>query len=65
MTHPEVLLVDEPTAALDSQRAQEVTELIVQATHEYDIATLFVSHSQDQLDQLDNIIHMKDGILKQ
>lgn len=65
MTHPEVLLVDEPTAALDSQRAQEVTELIVQATHEYDIATLFVSHSQDQLDQLDNIIYMKDGILKQ
>lgn len=65
MTHPEVLLVDEPTAALDSQRAQEVTELIVQATHEYDIATLFVSHSQNQLEQLDDIIYMKDGILMQ
>ena len=65
MAHPDVLLVDEPTAALDSQRAQEVTELIADATHDYDIATLFVSHSQDQLEQLDRIIRIKDGVLLQ
>lgn len=61
--NPEVLLVDEPTASLDSQRAQEITELILEQTHERNIATLVVSHSEHQLEQLDDIYTMHDGKL--
>lgn len=63
MKKPGVLLVDEPTAALDSKRAQEVTDLIVDATHNLHIATLFVSHSPDLLHQLDIVMVMHDGVL--
>lgn len=61
--NPKVLLVDEPTASLDSQRAQEITELILEQTHERNIATLVVSHSENQLEQLDGIYTMHDGKL--
>ena len=63
INNPDILLVDEPTASLDSQRSQEITELILQYTHEYNIATMFVSHSEKQLEQLDKIYTMRDGIL--
>lgn len=60
---PEVLLVDEPTASLDSTRAQEVTDLIQEVTHEMGVATLFVSHAADLLQQLDEVYVMRDGKL--
>lgn len=63
INNPDILLVDEPTASLDSQRSQEITELILQYTHEYNIATMFVSHSEKQLEQIDKIYTMRDGIL--
>ena len=63
INNPDILLVDEPTASLDSQRSQEITELILQYTHEYNIATMFVSHSEKHLEQLDKIYTMRDGIL--
>ena len=65
MNNPEVLLVDEPTAALDSERAQQVTELILETTHKFDIATMFISHSKEQLSQLDRIMYMIDGKLSE
>lgn len=63
INNPDILLVDEPTASLDSQRSQEITELILYYTYKYNIATMFVSHSEKQLEQLDKIYTMKDGIL--
>lgn len=65
MNNPEVLLVDEPTTALDSERAQQVTELILETTHKFDIATMFISHSKEQLSQLDRIMYMIDGKLSE
>lgn len=64
INNPDILLIDEPTASLDTQRSQEITELILNYTHEYNIATMFVSHSDNQLQQLDKIYTMKDGILR-
>lgn len=63
MNKPELLLVDEPTASLDSERAQQVTELILKTTHQFNIATLFISHSKEQLSQLDKVFYMRDGKL--
>ena len=63
MNKPDLLLVDEPTASLDSERAQQVTELILKTTHQFNIATLFISHSKEQLSQLDKVFYMKDGKL--
>lgn len=61
MNAPELLLVDEPTAALDSATAADVTELIRRMASQYGAATLYVSHDPEQLRALDRTIELVDG----
>ncbi|MDK8869271.1 ABC transporter ATP-binding protein [Corynebacterium macclintockiae] len=61
MNDPALLLVDEPTAALDTTNAQRVTELIVGLARERNTPVLYVSHDQEQLATLDRRIELVDG----
>lgn len=61
MNDPALLLVDEPTAALDTANAQRVTELIVELARERNTPVLYVSHDQEQLATLDRRIELVDG----
>ena len=61
MNDPALLLVDEPTAALDTTNAQHVTELIVDLARERNTPVLYVSHDQEQLATLDRRIELVDG----
>ena len=61
MNDPALLLVDEPTAALDTANAQRVTELIVDMARERNTPVLYVSHDQEQLATLDRRIELVDG----
>lgn len=63
MNSPKLLLIDEPTAALDQHSASEVTELIVSMAHQYNAPTLFVSHDMDAVNTLDRSIELVDGHL--
>lgn len=64
MNSPEVLLVDEPTAALDQKSARMVTALIMKMTHEMGIATLYITHDRGQLHGADHVVEMVDGHLQ-
>lgn len=61
MNNPDVLLVDEPTAALDTKAADTVTGLIVDMAKESHIPVLYVSHDETQLAGLDRVITLVDG----
>ncbi|ANE04284.1 ABC transporter ATP-binding protein [Corynebacterium crudilactis] len=61
MNSPKLLLVDEPTAALDQHSAAEVTELILAMAHHYNAPTLYVSHDIEQIKTLDRQIELIDG----
>ncbi|AGG67138.1 ABC transporter ATP-binding protein [Corynebacterium callunae] len=61
MNEPDLLLVDEPTAALDQHSAREITQLIVSMAHEFSAATLYVSHDMEQIKALDRYIELVDG----
>lgn len=63
MNRPELLLVDEPTAALDRRAAEQVTDLIVEVTREFGVATLYVTHDPTQADRADRVLEMVDGTL--
>lgn len=65
MYSPELLLVDEPTAALDRENAAQVTELICKMAHQTDAATLYVSHDAAQLDSLDRVVRLVDGKIEE
>ena len=60
--HPEVLVLDEPTAGLDPQGRDEILEQIARLHRERNITVLLVSHSmEDVAKYVDRILVMDDG----
>lgn len=60
---PSLLLVDEPTAALDRRRSHEVVELLAQRAHQSGVAVVMVTHDRDMLEHCDRTLEMVDGRL--
>lgn len=59
---PRVLLMDEPLAALDDQRKQEILPYLDRLHDELKIPVIYVSHSLDELARLaDYMVYMKGG----
>ncbi|MFZ3453394.1 ABC transporter ATP-binding protein [Arthrobacter sp. 7Tela_A1] len=63
VSQPTLLLVDEPTAALDRKRSQDVVALLAKETHEQGVATVMVTHDHDVLHHCDRVVEMVDGRL--
>ena len=62
--HPSLILADEPTAALDSQRGRQVMELFRKVAREQGAGVIVVTHDQRSLDVFDRTFEMEDGHLK-
>ena len=58
---PRVILADEPTAALDSERAKVVMNLLRQVAREQQAAVLVVTHDEKIFDRFDRIVSLRDG----
>ena len=65
VSHPKLVLADEPTAALDSNSGRDVVNLMQQLAKEQDCTILIVTHDNRILDIADRIITMEDGHLMQ
>ncbi len=63
VSHPSIVLADEPTAALDSKSGREVVSLMQTLAKEQGCTILMVTHDNRILDVADRIIHMEDGRL--
>lgn len=61
---PDVILADEPTAALDSHRGRQVMELFGQVARERGAGVIVVTHDQRALDVFDRTLAMEDGKLQ-
>lgn len=62
LASPRILLMDEPLAALDSQRKAELLPFIATLSHQFAIPILYVSHSMDEVLRLaDTLVLMDDG----
>ncbi|MCQ9209337.1 ABC transporter ATP-binding protein [Granulicatella seriolae] len=60
---PSIILADEPTASLDTEKAYEVVKILAHETKEKNKATIMVTHDMRMVDFCDRVLVMKDGIL--
>lgn len=63
VSHPRVVLADEPTAALDKKSGRDIVELMQQLAKQQGCTILLVTHDNRILDIADRLIHMEDGRL--
>jgi len=63
VSHPQIILADEPTAALDSQSGRDVVNLMQKLAKEQGCSILMVTHDNRILDIADRIVRMEDGKL--
>jgi putative ABC transport system ATP-binding protein len=64
VSHPKLVLADEPTAALDSKSGRDVVTLMQRLAKEQGCTILLVTHDNRILDIADRIVNMEDGKLK-
>ena len=63
VTEPEVLLADEPTGNLDSERSIEIMELLTELNND-GITILLVTHEPDMAAYARTIVHFRDGLIE-
>lgn len=63
VSHPKIVLADEPTASLDKQSGRDVVELMQRLAKQQGCTILMVTHDNRVLDVADRLIRMEDGRL--
>lgn len=61
---PALILADEPTASLDTEKAYEVVKLLAKESKEKNKAIIMVTHDDRMLEYCDKVYHMEDGVLR-
>jgi len=60
---PSLILADEPTAALDTDRGKKVVTLLKNLAKERGVGVIVVTHDVRMVEGFDRVYHMKDGII--
>jgi len=64
VTHPLVLLADEPTGNLDSARSIEIMELLTLLNRDQGITVIMVTHEPDMAAYASRIVRFRDGLIE-
>lgn len=64
VTQPDVLLADEPTGNLDSERSIEIMELLTDLNRNSGITVLLVTHEAEMAAFARTIVHFRDGLVE-
>jgi putative ABC transport system ATP-binding protein len=63
VTEPQVLLADEPTGNLDSERSVEIMELLSNLNRDAGISIVMVTHEPDMAAYARTVVRFKDGLV--
>jgi len=62
VNRPPVILADEPTAPLDSERALAVIRILNEMARKYETAIIVVTHDEKIIPTFKRIYHIRDGV---
>lgn len=62
VNQPPVILADEPTAALDSERAMAVIKILNEMARKFETAVIVVTHDEKIIPTFKRIYHIRDGV---
>ena len=62
VNRPPVILADEPTAPLDSERAQAVIRILNDMARKFETAVIVVTHDEKIIPTFKRIYHIRDGV---
>ncbi|SDO78370.1 putative ABC transport system ATP-binding protein [Streptococcus equinus] len=62
---PTIILADEPTASLDTEKAMEVVKILADEAKEKNKAVLMVTHDRRLVAYCDRLLVMEDGVLRE
>ncbi|MBY0163503.1 ABC transporter ATP-binding protein [Cytobacillus firmus] len=65
MNDPELILADEPTASLDSERGRTVVQMLADEVKLRRKAAIMVTHDKRMLDLCDRVVYIEDGKLSE
>ena len=65
ITHPALVLADEPTGNLDSRSSQDVMDLLCRASRHYQQTVLMITHNRNLTASADRVFQVMDGRLKE
>ena len=61
VNRPSLILLDEPTGAVDTETAQQLVDLLKRLNQEDDVTVVLVTHDLDVAGQAKRQIRLKDG----
>ncbi len=64
ITHPSVVLADEPTGNLDSKSSDEIMDLLKRSNVEYKQTIIMITHNMELAKNADRVIVIEDGHIK-
>lgn len=65
MNDPDIILADEPTASLDSERGHKVVEMISHEVKSRNKSAIMVTHDERVLNLCDRVLRIEDGKIKE
>ena len=60
MNNPQIILADEPTAALDINRSVDVVKMLKKIALEQDVAIVMVTHDDRMLEYCDKVMEIQE-----
>ena len=61
VTHPKLVLADEPTANLDSKTTHSIIDLLLELNQKKKVTFLFCSHDEKLVGRVSKVVHIQDG----
>ena len=65
VTHPSLILADEPTANLDSTTAHHIIDLMFELNQKKNMTFFFCTHDEKLMSRVQRIVKIKDGVIEE